>query len=389
VRALIALLLAIACAGALFPWYPWWNEATWPVGMVARELWPWLLVVNCLGVVFATRRWRPLQLVFLGAAAASLWPLLQIVNVKREFARDWVEQGFAKDDLHEAEIGALFKNSFGGYHNPRVEPRPLPLGIQLYAPRTSERGLRPVLVDVHGGSWQHGGARTDEEFSSHYAHRGWVVFALEYRLLPAYKHPAQIDDVRASLDWVYEHARKHGGDPERIALVGRSAGGQLAMLAAYSGSHVPIRAVVNYYGPGDLAELHRAELQPDPLVRNAKVEALLGGSPDTAADAYRDASPSTYLRAGLPPTLHLQGTHDDAVGVGPARRFHERIVAGGSRSLFLEMPWSGHSFDFVYFGPGNTLSLAYVDSFLDATTARYAPPPAGDGSAAAGTSGSR
>jgi acetyl esterase/lipase len=132
---------------------------------------------------------------------------------------------------------------------------------------------------------------------------------------------------------------------------------------------VPIRAVVNYYGPGDLVEIYRAHLLPDPLRRNDKVESLLGGSPDEQPDAYRDASPSTYLRAGLPPTLHVQGAHDHVVGAVLTRRFHERLLASGSTSLLLELPWSDHSFDFVRFGPGSTLSLAYIDAFLDVTTA--------------------
>jgi acetyl esterase/lipase len=366
--ALVALLI-FACAGALLPWYPFSSEALWPVGMVARELWPWLLVANVLGVVLATRRWRPLQLVFLGGAAAALWPLVQITIVKRDFARDWAEQGYAADALHAADIGAVFKKAFGGSAERRIAPETLEHGIQYYRPKTRGGGLPPILIDIHGGSWQHGGAGEDADFTSHFANAGWSVFSLEYRLAPTFKHPAQIEDVRESIEWIYDHARELGADPERIALAGRSAGGHLAMLAAYTGERVPIRAVVNYYGPGDLVEIYRAHLLPDPLRRNDKVESLLGGSPDEQPDAYRDASPSTYLRAGLPPTLHVQGAHDHVVGAVLTRRFHERLLASGSTSLLLELPWSDHSFDFVRFGPGSTLSLAYIDAFLDVTTA--------------------
>jgi acetyl esterase/lipase len=339
--------------------------------MVARELWPWLLVANALGVVLATQRWRPLQLVFLGGAAAALWPLVQIAIVKRDFAHDWAEQGFAADALHEADIGAVFKNAFGGYSGAAVEPETLEHGIEFYRDRDRDRdrGLRPILIAIHGGSWQHGGPRENADFTAHFANAGWAVFSLDYRLAPQFVHPAQIDDVRASIGWIYDHARELGADPSRIALAGRSAGGHLAMLAAYTSERVPIRAVVNYYGPADLAEIYRARLLPDPLNRNDKVEVLLGGSPDERPDTYRDASPSTYLRGGLPPTLHVQGTHDHVVGATFARRFHRRLLASGTKSLLLELPWSDHAFDFVYFGPASTLSLAYTEAFLDATTA--------------------
>jgi acetyl esterase/lipase len=373
VRTILVALLIFACAGALLPWYPFSSELLWPVGMVARELWPWLLVANSLGVVLASRRWRPLQLVFLGGATAALWPLVQIHLVKRDFARDWAEQGFAGEELREAELGALLKNAFGGYDGTLVEPEKLEMGILYYRPRAPDGGgARPILIAIHGGSWQHGGARENADFTSRFANAGWAVFSLEYRLAPQFVHPAQIEDVRTSIGWIYDHARELGADPERIALAGRSAGGHLAMLAAYSNDAVPIRAVVNYYGPADLAEIWRERLLPDPLNRNEKVEVLLGGPPDQRPDTYRDASPSSYLRPGLPPTLHVHGAHDHIVGVALARQFHERLLASGSRSLFLELPWSDHSFDFVYFGPANTLSLAYVDSFLDATTATRA-----------------
>jgi acetyl esterase/lipase len=379
VRALLVALLLFACAGALLPWYPFSSETLWPAGMVARELWPWLLVANSVGVVLATRRWRALQLVFLGGAAAALWPLLQITMVKLDFARAWAEQGFAANALHEAEIGDVFKNAFGGYARARVEPELLERGILYYSARTVDGAARPILIAIHGGSWQHGGPRENADFTSYFANAGWAVFSLEYRLAPQFVHPAQIDDVRASIAWIYDHARELGADPERIALAGRSAGGHLAMLAAYTSERVPIRAVVSYYGPADLAEIWRERLRPDPLNRNEKVEVLLGGTPDERPGTYRDASPSSYLRAGLPPTLHLQGTFDRVVGAALARRFHERALASGSRSLFLELPWSDHAFDFVHFGPASTLSLAYVHSFLDATAGRaQAGPKRGD-----------
>ena len=366
---MLAALLFFACAGALLPWYPFSNESLWPVGMIARELWPWLLVANALGVVLATRRWRPLQLVFLGGAAAALWPLMQITIVKRDFSRDWVEQGFSESALHEAQIGDVFKNAFGGRATELVEPELLARGILYYRAPTRLDELRPILVAIHGGSWQHGGPRENADFTGRFANAGWAVFSLDYRLAPEFVHPAQIDDVRDSLDWIYDHARELGADRDRIALAGRSAGAHLAMLAAYTSERVPIRAVVNYYGPADLEQIYRKRLLPDPLDRNSKVEALLGGSPDERPDRYRDASPSSYLRAGLPPTLHVQGLHDNVIGAALARRFHERLIDSGTRSLFLGLPWSDHSFDFVGFGPANTLSLAYVESFLDATTA--------------------
>ena len=77
--------------------------------------------------------------------------------------------------------------------------------------------------------------------------------------------------------------------------------------------------------------------------------------------------PITYLRPQLPPTLQIHGVHDCIVKVRFARSLHQGLLRQGNRSLLLEIPWSDHAFDFVYFGAGNALALPYVEAFLNAT----------------------
>jgi len=299
----------------------------------------------------------------------SCWPLTQRSRVAEEMQRQWTKQTLAGSPPHPAGLTDTFRNAFGLYPGDDVVPEVLPLNIHLYrASKNRGSKLQPVLVNIHGGSWQHGGPTDDSTFSSHFAGRSWTVFSLDYRLAPQWIHPAQIDDVRAALRWIHAHAAEYGGDPARIALAGRSAGGHLALLAAYAGSEFPIRSVVSYYAPSDLAGGYADPPVPDPLRVRERLSIFLGGTPAEISDRYRDASPITYVRAGLPATFQILGARDCIVKPRFPQALHQRLLEQNNRSLLLEIPWSDHGFDFVYFGAGNTLALPYVEAFLDATT---------------------
>jgi dipeptidyl aminopeptidase/acylaminoacyl peptidase len=136
------------------------------------------------------------------------------------------------------------------------------------------------------------------------------------------------------------------------------------MLAAYTNDRLPIRAVVNIYGPGDLRRLFEDPPSPDPLRVRGKLTALLGGGAVEKTTAYVDASPSSFVRAGLPPTLHIQGGADHVIPAEQTRELHGLLLARGSRSLLLELPWADHSFDFVFFGPGASLAEIAIEAFL-------------------------
>ena len=372
-KTLIVLLGIVSIAGSSLPFYPFASEALWPVRMVARELWPFLLAVNALGLLLTLRRGRRRLVAPLFAVGllGALWPFLQVGGVTRRFAQQWTEQGYVPAALPDVGIAAVFANAYGGYAAFDVPPEVLPMNIHLFrAGAPAGQSARPILVHIHGGSWQHGSARAEARFASYFANRGWAVFSLEYRLAPQWRYPAQIDDVRAELAWIREHAAEYGADAERIALSGQSAGGHLAMLAAYAPDAVPVRAVVSLYGPADLAAAYRDPPEPDPLDVRRKLETFLGGTPAELPNVYRDAAPIHLLRSGLPPTLLIHGSADHITLPSLARELHRRLLAVGNHALLLELPWSDHSFDFVYFGPGSALALAYMESFLDETTRR-------------------
>ena len=110
-------------------------------------------------------------------------------------------------------------------------------------------GPFPVVVLVHGGGWS-GGDKAGGDIGPWFElfnRTPFVWFSINYRLAPAHRWPAQIDDVRAALAWIKAHAGEFRGDAARLAIVGHSAGGHLAFLAAVeSGSSIDLQAVVGY-----------------------------------------------------------------------------------------------------------------------------------------------
>ena len=110
-----------------------------------------------------------------------------------------------------------------------------PLRLDLYQEAETLQERRPAMVIIHGGSWSGGAKGEFQRFSRAMAGEGMAVFDVDYRLAgPDRRFPAQIGDVKCAIGWIKQNANAYRVDPDRIVLVGRSAGGQLALLAAYA-----------------------------------------------------------------------------------------------------------------------------------------------------------
>ena len=262
-----------------------------------------------------------------------------------------------------------------------ANPGGVTLTLDVYQPPSP--GRHPAVVQIYGGAWQRGAPQDDATFATYLAARGFVVFAIDYRHAPRWQWPSQIEDVRAALAWIRQHAGEHDADGSRLALLGRSAGAHLALLAAYeersrsatASAGEPIAAVVSYYGPVDLTDGYRYPPRPDPLDVRTIEEAFLGGTPDARPDRYREASPLTYVSSALPPSLLIYGGRDHIVLPRFGSMLDQRLRAAGATSVFLESPWAEHAFDAISNGPSGQLSLYYTERFLAWAFTRAAADP--------------
>lgn len=241
-------------------------------------------------------------------------------------------------------------------------PDGVPLELDLYRPVGD--GQHPTIVMIHGGAWQHGSPRDNAVLNRYLAGQGYTVVAIAYRLAPRYRFPAQIEDVRSALKFIRQNAATYEIDLNRMAIMGRSAGAHLAMLAAYSTNAPSFRAVVNYYGPVDLTQGYYDPPNPDPINSKKTLNAFLGGTPNQFPDLYQAASPINFVRSNLPPTLLIYGGRDHIVQAKFGRYLSEQLQASGNTATFLEIPWAEHAFDALPRGISNQLALYYTERFL-------------------------
>ncbi|MBW5424410.1 alpha/beta hydrolase fold domain-containing protein [Streptomyces sp. BG9H] len=245
------------------------------------------------------------------------------------------------------------------------------LDLDLWA-LPKRAGVRhPAVVWVHGGGWNKGHRSQTPEWNRWFNARGWSVFDIDYRLAPRATQLDQIGDVKCAVGWVKRHARAYGVDPDRLLLMGSSAGGNLALSAAYTDgdSRVPasceardssVSGVISLYGPTDMRRLIAGTaLRADPMMAR-----LMGGSAASAPARYRLGSPARLVRGDLPPTLLLHGGADRAVPVAQARELARRLKGAGAPATYVELPWADHCFDVNWGGWGSQIARAATERFL-------------------------
>jgi acetyl esterase/lipase len=358
-------MMVAAAAGLLFlsVWIvvPAPNWILYPLGVGSPEVAPVLLAAGIVFLVISARhaRRRPIaRLAVLFAAIASLLSLIPVVQLplallrfNRAMASTSAEPTAKMTGEVRVTRGVPFSKADG-----------VPLSLDVYQPPVA--GTYPIVMQIYGGSWQNGSPASQEWFSRHFAERGYVVVAIDYRHAPEWKWPEQIVDVRTALYWISEEAHTFGGDPSRIVLTGQSAGAQLAMRLAYQEGPSSIRGVVNYYGPVDLAEGWRRPPQPDPANVRGILEAFIGATPAQKPEHYTHASPITGVSKASAPTLSIYGSRDHIVEARFGRMLDAALKQAGATSVLLELPWSEHSFDAVPNGMGRTIALSYTERFI-------------------------
>jgi acetyl esterase/lipase len=240
------------------------------------------------------------------------------------------------------------------------------LTVDAYRPESGDN--HPIVVQIYGGAWRNGAPSDFSNFARWLASGGYVVFSIDYRHSPRWRWPAHLDDVDTALTWIRTHAAEYGGDTSRVVLLGRSAGAHLALLAAYRPAPLRVRGVVGFYAPIDLADAYRNPPHPDPLDIRAVERAFIGGPPDEMSESYATASPITYAKARVPPTLLIFGGRDNIVEARYGRQMRDALAASGNEVAYLEIPWAEHAFDEVFNGPSSQLALFYTERFLAAVT---------------------
>lgn len=220
----------------------------------------------------------------------------------------------------------------------------------LYFPlETSKAAQLPAVVIIHGGGWEIGqrGSSREINIGSTLARNGYVAMSIDYLLSISncVVWPTNLWDCKTAVRWLRKNANHLGIDPNRIGVIGGSAGGQLASMVAlttpsdgldpsgpYENYSCAVCCCVDMYGVVDLAAWR-------------KHLGMLGKSAEQAPELYRQATPLTYVRSNSPPFLILHGTADKVVNIEQSRRFAEAMQNAGVEHEFVIVPNAPHTFD--------------------------------------------
>jgi acetyl esterase len=221
------------------------------------------------------------------------------------------------------------------------------LKMDYYAPKGP--GVHPIVIIIHGGGYQRGNSKSGGEAycADFLAPAGYAVFSINYRLAPKYPYPYMVYDVERSVRYLRHNAKKWNADPDRIALVGGSAGGFLSnMVGLLSAPGDPaakdpvdrqsakVQAVVTLFAQSSFATV--------PL--NRDVHALLDpliqqkGEPE----ALREASPITYVSKNAPPFLQILGDRDEYIPFTEATNLQAALRKAGVRCDIIRIPNGMH-----------------------------------------------
>lgn len=236
------------------------------------------------------------------------------------------------------------------------------LRCDLYRPPPGTE-KRMATIHIHGGGFTGGSKESLTERIRPYAARGYLAIASNYRLAGQAKWPAQIEDVKAAIRWTRANARSFGIDPDRIAIVGHSAGGHLALFAAGTPNRPEFEGRGGHAGAGTqlaacIAYYPSTEARPR---SDGAVHVLLPAGSDAAA--HRAASPTTYVARGFPSTVIFHGVADTTIPIESSQRFFQLLRDVDVPAELHSFAGAPHSFDRVPEFAAACTQLA--DLFLD------------------------
>jgi acetyl esterase/lipase len=240
---------------------------------------------------------------------------------------------------------------------------------------------RPTIIYIHGGGWVIGNrGQQGLPTLNHLAANGWICFTINYRLSPRATFPDHIIDVKHAIAWVKEHGHEFGADTDFITLVGGSAGGHLAALAALSPNDpnfqpgfedvdTTVQGCVPLYGIFDLQDSE--DNWPHRGLKTLMAKQVIKKTIAEAQEIYEQGSPISRITKDAPPFFLLHGDQDTLVPIKESRRFVEAFKEGAEASIVLgELPGGQHAFE-VFPSIRTAYAVEAIEEFCAAIYGRH------------------
>jgi acetyl esterase len=350
-----------------------------PIGSTVLSIFgPWLVVVPLAIGAFEFRRWR---------ASRSRATLLLMITAVAATAWSSVALGRMLSEFHTHGVAVELVRTLGMRLISRATPdddvlyetwQDQPLHLLVYKPKSPNPGQpAPILLYIHGGGFTMGDRFESGSNLRWFTDRGWLALSIDYSLSSVDRHlwDTATGQVACAMAWTAANAARLGGDPARISLLGSSAGGNLAINAAYlanadrlesaCGGSVPrVAAVSALYPPVDLVAAWDSQVPAISDKARQFNTYYVGGSPQQFPDRYRFVASATHINAHAPPTLIVFGANDHLVPPDATDRFAQQAHDAGIEIASIRFPYGDHAFNLNEDGMGNQFYLGMTEQFL-------------------------
>jgi acetyl esterase len=361
-----------------------------PIGSTLLSIFgPWLVVVPIVIGALEIRLWRASHsrgtlLLMTMSVAATGWASVALARMVAEFHHHGVPINLVRTFGMRVIPGSPPDDDvvFGTWQDQ-------PLRLVVYKPRSATPGQpAPILLYIHGGGFTMGDRFESGTNLRWFTDRGWLALSIDYSLSSVDRHLWDIatSQVGCAMAWTAANAARLGGDPARISLMGSSAGGNLAINAAYlanagrlessCGGSVPrVSAVSALYPPVDLAAAWVSRVPAISDMARQFNTYYVGGSPQQFPDRYRFVASATHINAAAPPTLIILGDNDHLVPPDATDRFAQQARNAGIDIESIRFPYGDHAFNLNQNSFGNQFYLGMTYRFLSEHGQRPVYPP--------------
>ncbi len=264
-----------------------------------------------------------------------------------------------------------FFTLFTGLDNNEVEYKSIPfkkteklqLSFDFYSSNIND--ISPCIIIIHGGSWREGDSQQLPKLNSYLANRGYNVASINYRKAPEYTNPAPIEDTKDAIDYIVKNCQELKVDTSNFVLIGRSAGGQIALLSAYTLHNKNIKGVVSIYAPADMYWGAQHPGNKWVLDTDKVLGDFVGGSVKDVPEKYKLSSPCEFVDSTSAPTLIIHGQHDCMVSFIHSEHLQKKLDENKVKNYFLDLPWATHGCDFNICGPSGQTTTFSIERFVN------------------------
>ena len=266
-----------------------------------------------------------------------------------------------KDDAAETNNTAQLDIKDVAYGNDALQK------MDVYLPEGRSTANTYALIMIHGGSWA-GGDKADfnTDIATVRSQLGnYAIFNINYRLAngSSITLPQLTADIDAAYNFIAGKGAEYNINTTKLALMGASAGGHLALLKAYkANTDSRIKAVVDLFGPVDMAWMYNNH--PQPAFSQLVIGNLMGTTPTGNPALYSNGSPINFVTASVPPTIIFHGTADQVVPINESERLQVKLQTAGVIHQYITYPGEQHGWTGTNLTDTYNKAIAFIKQYV-------------------------